>query len=445
MANPASLKRVGTALLAGLTTSLLVLGPTPVLADDIESYGGDIVVTLPQEQSRGISRMSLLAAQTSQVGSWVEVKRSESTYILQTCSYYISPQANPDGSVSVTVKTTMYNKASNSGIFWTTTKTLYDNGTQCAFIGEDWGSRAYLHESISEEATFSVRGGGIHRITSTETTFRGSAETTTGWDFTINIPFTITAKAGDGGSINPSGPSLVSSGESKGYTVSANDGWRIKDVLVDGKSVGTREDYTFSNVTSDHTIEASFQKVWKVKFVDGITGETLKEQVVDAGSSAEAPPEPGHDGYRFAGWDGDFSQVGGDLTVSSRHEPIISVRVPALLPCKIMADGSVVVPDNYAIENLSVVPVRATRIETSDMPEDASYELRDGDSVVHSRSSADTAGAPLLIDANTNKQLGLNISNVSGDGAWRKLAEKAATSGVAEEFCKIAYTFEAAS
>ena len=66
MANPASLKRVGTALLAGLTTSLLVLGPTPALADDIESYGGDIVVTLPQEQSRGISRMSLLAAQTSQ-------------------------------------------------------------------------------------------------------------------------------------------------------------------------------------------------------------------------------------------------------------------------------------------------------------------------------------------------------------------------------------------
>ncbi len=445
MARTTSLKRAGTALLTGLTTSLLVMGPAPALADDIESYGGDIVVTIPQEQERGISRMSLRAAQTSQVGTWVEVKRSESTYILQTCSYYISPQANPDGSVSVTVKTTMYNKASNSGIFWTTTKTLYDNGTQCAFIGEDWNSRAYLHESISEEATFTVRGGGAHRITSTETTFRGSAETTTGWDFTINIPFTITAKAGNGGSINPSGPALVSSGESKGYKVSANDGWRIRDVLVDGNSVGAREDYTFSNVTSDHTIEASFQKVWKVRFVDGITGEVLKEQVVDAGSSAEAPAEPSHDGYRFAGWNDDFSQVGSDLTISSRHEPIISVRVPALLPCKIMADGSVVVPDDYAIENLSVVPVRASHIETSDMPEDASYELRDGDSVVHSWPSADTAGAPLLIDANTNKQLRLSVANVTGDGAWRRLAERVATSGTAEEFCKITYTFEATS
>lgn len=180
MASTTPLRRARTLLLAGMAASTLVLSPTTAFADDIESFGGDIVVTLPQEQSRGISRMSLLAAQTSQVGSWVEVKRSESTYILQTCSYYISPQANPDGSVSVTVKTTMYNKASSSGIFWTTTKTLYDNGTRCAFIREDWNSRAYLHESISEEATFSVRGGGIHRITSTETTFRGSAQTTSG-------------------------------------------------------------------------------------------------------------------------------------------------------------------------------------------------------------------------------------------------------------------------
>ena len=339
----------------------------------------------------------------------------------------------------------MYNKASSSGIFWTTTKTLYDNGTRCAFIGEDWNSRAYLHESISEEATFSVRGGGIHRITSTETTFRGSAQTTSGWDFTINIPFTISAKAGEGGSISPNGASLVSSGESKGYRVSANDGWRIKDVLVDGGSVGAREDYTFSNVTSDHSIEASFQKIWKVKFVDGITGEVLKEQVVDAGSSAEAPQEPSHDGYRFAGWDGDFSHVGGDLTITSRHEPVISVRVPALLPCKIMADGSVVVPEDYAIENLSVVPVRATHIETSGTPQDAAYELRDGDTIVHSWSSADEPASPLLIDANASKRLEVKISSVSGDGPWRKLAEKAATSGSAEEFCKITYTFEAAS
>ena len=133
------------------------------------------------------------------------------------------------------------------------------------------------------------------------------------------------------------------------------------------------------------------------------------------------------------------------LAETSRHEPVISVRVPALLPCKIMADGSVVVPEDYAIENLSVVPVRATHIETSGTPQDAAYELRDGDTVVHSWSSADEPASPLLIGANASKRLEVRISSVSGDGPWRKLAEKAATSGSAEEFCKITYTFEAAS
>ena len=81
MASTTPLRRARTLLLAGMAASTLVLSPTTAFADDIESFGGDIVVTLPQEQSRGISRMSLLAAQTSQIGSWVEVKRSESTYI----------------------------------------------------------------------------------------------------------------------------------------------------------------------------------------------------------------------------------------------------------------------------------------------------------------------------------------------------------------------------
>lgn len=443
MTDARSLTRACAAATCTMFAGALLAFPVAATADDIDYYGDDVIVTYPQEQ--GISRMSLVAAQSSEVGTWVEVKRSESTYIRQTCSYYISPQANADGSVQVTVKTTMYNKASNSGIFWTTTKTLYDNGRQCGFIGEDWNSRAYLHESISQEASFSVRGGGSHRITSTETTFRGSSETSAGWDFTINIPYTISASAGEGGSVSPSGVSLVPSGDSKRYDVSPSDGWRIKDVLVDGNSVGARSDYTFTNVSADHTISASFQKVWKVKFVDGITGETLGEQVVDDGTGANAPDGPDHGGYRFVGWDEDFSHVGSDLTITSRHEPIISVRVPALLPCRIMADGSVVVPSDYAIENLSVVPVRATRIETSGMPDDARYELADEDGVVHSWESGDVDGTQLLIDSASSKALRLSISDVTGSGAWRKLAEKSAENSSIEEFCTITYTFEAAS
>ena len=79
MADGTPLKKIGALLVAGTTLGALALGPVPARADDIESFGGDIVVTMPQEQeeqARGISRMSLPVAQSSQVGTWVEVKRS---------------------------------------------------------------------------------------------------------------------------------------------------------------------------------------------------------------------------------------------------------------------------------------------------------------------------------------------------------------------------------
>lgn len=51
MASTTPLRRARTLLLAGMAASTLVLSPTTAFADDIESFGGDIVVTLPQEQS----------------------------------------------------------------------------------------------------------------------------------------------------------------------------------------------------------------------------------------------------------------------------------------------------------------------------------------------------------------------------------------------------------
>ena len=41
----------------------------------------------------------------------------------------------------------------------------------------------------------------------------------------------------------------------------AKKGYEIKDVLVDGKSVGTVSKYTFKNVKAKHTLEATFKKV----------------------------------------------------------------------------------------------------------------------------------------------------------------------------------------
>ncbi len=76
-------------------------------------------------------------------------------------------------------------------------------------------------------------------------------------NFAINT-YTITATAGTGGSINPSGNVVVNCGADQTFTITPDAGYRIEDVVVDGQSVGAVNSYTFTNVTSNHTIQASF-------------------------------------------------------------------------------------------------------------------------------------------------------------------------------------------
>ena len=72
--------------------------------------------------------------------------------------------------------------------------------------------------------------------------------------------YAIKSTAGAGGSISPSGSVNVTAGQSKTYTITVNQGYKISDVMVDGKSVGAVASYTFSNVSTAHTIEAVFAK-----------------------------------------------------------------------------------------------------------------------------------------------------------------------------------------
>ncbi|MFN8586381.1 MAG: hypothetical protein U0704_01165 [Candidatus Eisenbacteria bacterium] len=82
-------------------------------------------------------------------------------------------------------------------------------------------------------------------------------------DHTIEASFAITthtivASAGANGSITPSGSVTVNDGDDQAFTISPAAHYHVADVLVDGVSVGTPTSYTFTNVTTDHTIAASF-------------------------------------------------------------------------------------------------------------------------------------------------------------------------------------------
>ncbi len=69
---------------------------------------------------------------------------------------------------------------------------------------------------------------------------------------------TITATAGPNGSITPSGSVSVDYGADQTFIISPNPHYHIVDVVVDGSSVGPVTSHTFSSVTANHTIAASF-------------------------------------------------------------------------------------------------------------------------------------------------------------------------------------------
>ena len=80
----------------------------------------------------------------------------------------------------------------------------------------------------------------------------------------IAAKLTPTAKASmlvatASGSIAPNGYVTVSAGSDKRFAIAAAEGYEIKDVLVDGVSVGAVSDYTFKNVWKNHTIDAVFR------------------------------------------------------------------------------------------------------------------------------------------------------------------------------------------
>ena len=68
----------------------------------------------------------------------------------------------------------------------------------------------------------------------------------------------ITASAGANGTISPNGTVNVTYGGSQSFTITPNSGYSITGVFVDSVSQGSITSYTFTNVTTAHTISASF-------------------------------------------------------------------------------------------------------------------------------------------------------------------------------------------
>jgi len=78
----------------------------------------------------------------------------------------------------------------------------------------------------------------------------------------IDCYYDITATAGVNGTINPSGTVTVEEGNSQTFIFSPNNGYEIDEVLIDGTNnpaAVLSGDYTFENITANHSIAVSFR------------------------------------------------------------------------------------------------------------------------------------------------------------------------------------------
>jgi hypothetical protein len=142
-------------------------------------------------------------------------------------------------------------------------------GTPCspqsAFVDlMGWGSTANCFETAPtappSNSSMAVRNnGGLIDTDNNSTDFAIVSAAVPRNSSSTNTPLvTITASAGANGSISPSGPVSVNYGSDQAFAITPNVGYHVSSVAVDGGSVGPVQSYTFTNVITSHTIEASF-------------------------------------------------------------------------------------------------------------------------------------------------------------------------------------------
>lgn len=98
--------------------------------------------------------------------------------------------------------------------------------------------------------------------------------------FLFNQKYTITAFAGEGGSITPVGKTEVKYGNSTYYIITPDEGYEIENVFVDGENVGAVTEYTFKRVHENHSILVNFVKLsWDNPFIDVFEADTYYDAI----------------------------------------------------------------------------------------------------------------------------------------------------------------------
>ncbi len=170
------------------------------------------------------------------------------------------------------------------------------------------------------------------------------------------ITYTITATAGGGGEISPSGDVIVGCRESQMFTITPNSCYIVSDVLVDGQSVGDVSSYTFNEVDSNHTIHADFMLLTYT--ITATAGE-----LDDSGNFNEYPNGSGQGGSIVPANDTTVNCGASQTFTISTNEGYLLADILVSAPAEIIeiiTEGPVTtctffnVQDNYTIEGIFI-------------------------------------------------------------------------------------------
>ena len=125
----------------------------------------------------------------------------------------------------------------------------------------------------------------------------------------------------EGTAIGNSGTRVLYMGENASDT-ETYDAQMIKSVAADGDATAFMTDHFSLYVTADTEEIICYEVNFYYKDAEGKDVFISGPQYVEDGKAAEAPAVPDRDGYRFTGWDTDFSKVTGDMKVYAGYAPI---------------------------------------------------------------------------------------------------------------------------
>ena len=114
---------------------------------------------------------------------------------------------------------------------------------------------------------------------------------------------TVTVEVEGEGTVTPGGGELtVNEGEDLTLSFAPAEGYYLKDVLLDGVSVGDGASLTLEDIRAAHTVRVVFAELMYELSYFTYGGTEYETELHSAGTVVELDKDPVRSGYRFTGW-----------------------------------------------------------------------------------------------------------------------------------------------